>query len=94
MPKKSTVRRARQLKREGKAPTTQAGEFVREEMHHMKEGRHSSGNPKQAIAIGLSKARQSGVKVGPKKKATAKKAAAKKKTTAKRKTASKKKGRA
>jgi hypothetical protein len=73
MPRKATVKRAQQLKREGKAPTTQAGEFVREEIHHMKEGRHSAKNPKQAIAIGLSKAREAGIDVKPRKKAAAKK---------------------
>lgn len=68
MPTKKTVERARKDAREGKAPTTQAGEFVREEMEHEKEGRHSKGNPKQAIAIGLSKARRAGVKLPPPKK--------------------------
>ncbi|HEX8985961.1 MAG TPA: DUF6496 domain-containing protein [Bryobacteraceae bacterium] len=81
MPEKRTLRRARKDAEEGKAPTTQAGEFVREEMEHAKQGRHSSGNPKQAIAIGLSKARRAGVKLPPPKKgkasaATRKKAAA------------------
>jgi hypothetical protein len=71
MPEKRTTERARKDKRQGKAPTTQAGEFVREEMHHEKEGKHSRGNPKQAIAIGLSKARRAGVKVGPPKKGKA-----------------------
>lgn len=68
MPEKRTVQRARKAKKEGKAPTTQAGEFVREEMEHEKSGKHSSGNPKQAIAIGLSKARRAGVKLPPPKK--------------------------
>lgn len=68
MPSKAAARRAEQRKREGKAPTTQAGEFVREEMHHAKEGRHSARNPKQAIAIGLSQARRAGVDVKPPKK--------------------------
>lgn len=71
MPQKKTVQRARKDKRQGKAPTTQAGEFVREEMDHMKQGKHSSNNPKQAIAIGLSKARRAGVKVGAPKKGKA-----------------------
>ncbi|HVX66017.1 MAG TPA: DUF6496 domain-containing protein [Bryobacteraceae bacterium] len=79
MPEKRTLARARKAAREGKAPTTQAGEFVREEMEHAKQGRHSSGNRKQAVAIGLSKARRAGVKLGPPKKgasaATRKKAA-------------------
>jgi len=64
MPEKSTVERARRDKRQGKAPTTQAGEFVREEIHHVREGKHGARSTKQAIAIGLSKARRSGVKLG------------------------------
>ena len=68
MPEKKTKERARKAKRAGKAPTTQAGEFVREEMHHVKKRKHPVKNKKQAIAIGLSKARRSGVKV-PRKKA-------------------------
>ena len=67
MPEKKTKERARKAKREGKAPTTQAGGFVREEMHHMKKKKHPVKNKKQAVAIGLSKARRSGVKV-PRKK--------------------------
>jgi len=63
MPEKATVQRARADKRAGKAPTTQAGEFVREEMHHIREGKHGARSTKQAIAIGLSKARRSGVKL-------------------------------
>jgi len=63
MPEKQTLKRARQDAREGKAPSTQAGEFVREEVHHVREGKHGVRNPKQAIAIGLSKARKAGVKV-------------------------------
>src|SRR5690349_12121248 len=61
MPEKKTLKAAQEDKREGKAPSTQAGEFVREEMHHVREGKHGARNPKQAIAIGLSKARRSGV---------------------------------
>ena len=64
MPEKETLRRAREDKRQGKAPTTQAGEFVREEMHHVREGKHGARSTKQAIAIGLSKARRAGVKLG------------------------------
>ena len=64
MPEKETLERAREDEREGKSPSTQAGEFVREEMHHIREGKHGAKNPKQAIAIGLSKARRSGVKLG------------------------------
>lgn len=71
MPEKKTIARARKAKREGKAPSTQAGEFVREEIEHIREGKHGARNPKQAIAIGLSKARRAGVKLGaPKKGAT------------------------
>jgi hypothetical protein len=65
MPEKATVERARRDKRAGKAPSTQAGEFVREEMHHIREGKHGARSTKQAIAIGLSKARRSGVKLPP-----------------------------
>ena len=52
-------------RREGKSASTQAGEFVREEMHHVREGKHGARSPKQAIAIGLSKARRAGVPLGP-----------------------------
>jgi hypothetical protein len=65
MPEKETIRRARKDKREGKAPSTQAGEFVREEMEHIREGKHGAASAKQAIAIGLSKARRAGVKLPP-----------------------------
>ncbi len=61
MPDKQTLERARRDKREGKAPSTQAGEFVREEMDHIREGKHGARSTKQAIAIGLSKARRAGV---------------------------------
>ena len=71
MPEKQTIERAEQDKREGKSPSTQAGEFVREEMHHIREGKHGARSTKQAIAIGLSKARRSGVKLGTPKKGTA-----------------------
>ena len=63
MPEKETIARARRDRREGKSPSTQAGEFVREEMHHVREGKHGARSSKQAIAIGLSKARRAGVKV-------------------------------
>jgi uncharacterized protein DUF6496 len=63
MPEKETLQRARADKRAGKAPSTQAGEFVREEMHHIREGKHGARSTKQAIAIGLSKARRAGVKL-------------------------------
>jgi hypothetical protein len=65
MPEKATIERARKDKRQGKSPTTQAGEFVREEIHHVREGKHGARSTKQAIAIGLSKARRSGVKLQP-----------------------------
>ena len=65
MPEKKTIERAREDAREGKAPSTQAGEFVREEMHHIREGKHGARNTKQAIAIGLSKARRAGMKLPP-----------------------------
>ena len=64
MPEKETLERAEEDRREGKSPSTQAGEFVREEMHHIREGKHGAASTKQAIAIGLSKARRSGVKLG------------------------------
>src|SRR5688500_17727368 len=63
MPEQETIRRARQDKAEGKAPSTQAGEFVREEIHHIREGRHGARSAKQALVIGLSKARRAGVKL-------------------------------
>ena len=71
MPEKVTLERAEEDRREGKAPSTQAGEFVREEIHHVREGKHGARSTKQAIAIGLSKARRAGGKV-PKKRAGAK----------------------
>lgn len=61
MPEKQTIERARKDAEEGKSPSTQAGEFVREEMHHIREGKHGARSAKQAIAIGLSKARRAGV---------------------------------
>ena len=65
MPEKETLERAEQDKREGKSPSTQAGEFVREEIHHIREGKHGAASSKQAIAIGLSKARRAGVDLAP-----------------------------
>ena len=65
MPEKATLERAREDAREGKSPSTQAGEFVREEMHHIREGKHGAASTKQAIAIGLSKARRAGVELRP-----------------------------
>jgi hypothetical protein len=68
MPQKRTVEKAREAKRAGKAPTTQAGEFVREEIHNIRRGEHGARSPEQAIAIGLSKARRAGVDLPPPKK--------------------------
>lgn len=73
MPEAETLERAREDAREGKSPSTQAGEFVREEMEHIREGKHGARSTKQAIAIGLSKARRAGVKLPPPKKGTASK---------------------
>ena len=70
MPEKETIERARKDAREGKSPSTQAGEFVRAEMHHVREGKHGAASPQQAIAIGLSKARRAGVKLQPPAKGT------------------------
>ena len=63
MPDKETLERAEEDKQEGKSPSTQAGEFVREEIEHIREGKHGARSAKQAIAIGLSKARRAGVKL-------------------------------
>ena len=63
MPEKETIERVREDAREGKSPSTLAGEFVREEIEHVREGKHGARSPKQAIAIGLSKARRAGVKL-------------------------------
>jgi hypothetical protein len=68
MPEEKTRKRARRARREGKAPTTQAGEFVREEIHHVREGKHGARSAKQAVAIGLSKARRAGVPLPPPKR--------------------------
>jgi len=65
MPERETIERAHGDAREGKSPSTQAGEFVREEMEHVREGKHGARSTKQAIAIGLSKARRAGVKLPP-----------------------------
>jgi hypothetical protein len=70
MPEKRTIQRARKDAREGKAASTQAGEFVREEIDHIREGKHGARSTKQAIAIGLSKARRAGVKLAPPKSGT------------------------
>ena len=70
MPERKTIERARKAKRQGKAPSTQAGEFVREEFEHIREGKHGARSTKQVIAIGLSKARRAGVKLPPPEKGT------------------------
>src|SRR5690349_1510255 len=72
MPDKSTIRKAKQDLREGKSPSTAAGEFVHEEIKHIREGKHGARSPKQAIAIGLSKARRAGIPLKPPKKGTGK----------------------
>ncbi|HET6836490.1 MAG TPA: hypothetical protein VFH24_00535 [Gemmatimonadales bacterium] len=73
MPEKSTIKRARADLRAGKSPTTAAGEFVREELEHIRRGKHGARSPEQAIAIGLSKARRAGVPLKPPKKGRVKK---------------------
>jgi hypothetical protein len=65
MPEKRTIERARKAKRAGKAPTTQAGEFVREEVRKIRRGEHGARSPQQIVAIGLSKARRAGVDLPP-----------------------------
>jgi hypothetical protein len=70
MPEKQTIERAKNAKQKGKSTSTQAGEFVREEIHHIREGKHGARSTKQAIAIGLSKARRAGVDLPPPKKGT------------------------
>jgi hypothetical protein len=71
MPEKETIRRAKRDKRQGKSASTQAGEFVREEIHHVRGGKHGARSTKQAIAIGLAKARRQGVKLQPPEKGEA-----------------------
>jgi len=65
MPEKKTLQRARADKKAGKSASTQAGEFIREQIHHIRQGRHGARSAKQAIAIGLSEARRSGVELAP-----------------------------
>lgn len=71
MPEKETVRRAKQDLEKGKSPSTAAGEFVHEEIEHIREGKHGARSPQQAIAIGLSKARRAGVPLPPPRKGRA-----------------------
>jgi len=84
MPEKETIERAREDAREGKSPSTQAGEFVREEIHHIREGKHGARSTQQAIAIGLSKARRAGVKLKAPKKGTTSEETRRKKTSGRR----------
>jgi hypothetical protein len=72
MPEKETVERAKEDLKEGKSPSTAAGEFVHEEIEHVREGKHGARSPEQAIAIGLSKARRAGVPLPPPKPGKAK----------------------
>lgn len=72
MPDEETLERAREDAREGKSPSTQAGEFLREEIEHVRQGKHGARSPKQAIAIGLSKARRAGIKLPPPRSGSAK----------------------
>jgi hypothetical protein len=86
MPEKATIERARRAKRRGASPSTQAGEFVREEIHHIREGEHGAKSARQAIAIGLSKARAAGVDIPDEKgRKPKRKAAAKRKSPARAK---------
>jgi hypothetical protein len=71
MPEGKTIERSKRDKAEGKAPSTQAGEFIREEIHHIREGKHGARSPQQAIAIGLSEARRAGVALPPPRKGSA-----------------------
>ncbi len=93
MPEKTTIKKARKRKRKGQSPTTQAGEFVRKEIHHVRAGKHGARSPKQTIAIGLSKARQAGVKLPAPPKGTAS-AEKKTRTTRRRRRPSAKRSRA
>src|SRR5271165_4525380 len=70
MPEQESLERAREDAAEGKSPSTQAGEFVREEIDHIREGKHGARSTKQAIAIGLSEARRAGVKLPPPRRGT------------------------
>jgi hypothetical protein len=85
MPEKKTLEKARKAKRQGKAPTTQAGAFVEEEIDHVREGKHGARSTKQAIAIGLSKARRAGVKLAPPPKSASKRTRQSAKSAARRK---------
>ena len=65
MPKKKVIEKAKRVLRQGKSPSTAAGEFVREEIDRMRHGKHGAHSPKQAIAIGLAKARRAGIPLRP-----------------------------
>jgi uncharacterized protein DUF6496 len=80
MPEEETLERAHEAEREGKAPSTQAGEFVREEIEHVRQGKHGARSAQQAIAIGLSKARRAGVRLPPPRKGTVSEATRRKAT--------------
>jgi hypothetical protein len=85
MPEEEVLERARHDKEEGKSPSTRAGEFVREQMHHLREGKHGARSPQQAIAIGLSKARRAGVALpSPKRGSALPKRASRRSATRKR----------
>jgi hypothetical protein len=86
MPERETIELAEEDKREGKSPSTQAGEFIREEIHHVREGKHGAQSPQQVIAIGLSKARRAGVKLNPPKGSALLKKKAQQDTKARKKT--------
>jgi hypothetical protein len=85
MPEKKTLKKTRKAKRQGKAPTTQAGPFVEEEIEHIREGKHGARSTKQAIAIGLSKARRAGVKLPPPPRSASERTKRSAKSAAKRK---------
>jgi hypothetical protein len=82
MPEKQTIERAKRDLRSGKSPSTAAGEFVRQEIHHVREGKHGAKNAKQAIAIGLSEARRAGVPIPDKSGSSRKSASPKRRASA------------
>jgi hypothetical protein len=93
MPEKRTIRRARKAARAGKSPSTQAGAFVREEIEHIRKGLHGAANVKQAIAIGLSKARKVGISIPSKGKSAQLKRRAKAKAIGLKRESAAKRGR-
>lgn len=70
MPRKATVDKAERDLEQGKSASTAAGEFVKEEIEHVRQGKHGASSPKQAIAIGLNEARRAGIPLQPPKKGT------------------------